>query len=77
MEHKGRYSRGYLPHCDFPDSVQAITFRLADSVAKSLLDSWRRAASNGVVKEEARAELLRKIARDEDAGMATALSATP
>jgi putative transposase len=68
VEHKGRYTRGYLPHCDFPDSVQAITFRLADSIARRLLDSWHRAASNGFAKEGARAELLRKIARYEDAG---------
>jgi putative transposase len=31
-EHKGWYSRNHLPHLDSPDVVQAITFRLADSV---------------------------------------------
>jgi len=31
-EHKGWYSRGYLPHCDEPYRVQMITIRLADSL---------------------------------------------
>ena len=30
--HKGWHSRGYLPHCDAPDLIQSITFRLADSL---------------------------------------------
>jgi putative DNA methylase len=32
MSHKEWYSRGYLPHFDAPGIVQAITFRLADSL---------------------------------------------
>lgn len=68
MDHKGRYTRGYLPHCDFPDSVQAITFRLADSIAKSLWDEWRRAAAADSTKQQIQADLLRKIAKYEDAG---------
>ena len=31
-------SRGYLPHFDQPDSVQALTFRLADSLPREFLD---------------------------------------
>ena len=68
MEHKGRYDRGYLPHCDFADSIQAITFRLADSVARELLDSWRMAVADNRASKETKSELLRKIARYEDAG---------
>ena len=30
--HKGWHSRGYLPHFDQPGLIQAITFRLADSL---------------------------------------------
>jgi putative transposase len=30
--HKGWYSRDHLPHLDVPDLLQAITFRLADSL---------------------------------------------
>lgn len=36
--HKGWYSRGYLPHLDAPETVQAITFRLADSLPAEVLD---------------------------------------
>jgi len=38
-EHKGWYSRGYLPHRDEAGVVQAITFHLADSLPLSLLGS--------------------------------------
>ena len=32
------YSRGYLPHLDAPDTLQFITFRLADSLPQHMLD---------------------------------------
>jgi REP element-mobilizing transposase RayT len=32
------YSRGYLPHCDYPGLLQAITYRLADSLPAGALD---------------------------------------
>ena len=35
--HLGWYSRGYLPHFDEPGRVQAVTFRLADSLPSELL----------------------------------------
>jgi REP element-mobilizing transposase RayT len=42
MHPKGWHSRGYLPHFDSPETVQFVTFRLADSlpahVAKALQD---------------------------------------
>lgn len=31
-QHLGWYSRGYLPHCDHPGLLQAITYHLADSL---------------------------------------------
>ena len=30
--HRGWYHRGYLPHCDQPGLLQAITYHLADSL---------------------------------------------
>jgi len=36
--HKGWYSRGYLPHIDQPGLIQAITFRLADSLPRAKRD---------------------------------------
>lgn len=37
---KGIYNRGFLPHWDFDGSLQAITFRLADSVPKQVIEKW-------------------------------------
>src|SRR5882757_8368796 len=36
MDHKGRYSRGYLPHFDSPETIQFVTFRLADSLPRAV-----------------------------------------
>jgi putative transposase len=36
--HRGWYSRGYLPHCDHPGLLQAITYRLADSLPVAALE---------------------------------------
>ena len=35
--HRGWYSRGYLPHFDHPGLLQAITYRLADSLPAAVL----------------------------------------
>lgn len=37
MQHKGWYSRGYLPHLDSEGSIQFVTFRLADSLPKHVI----------------------------------------
>jgi putative transposase len=36
----GWHERGYLPHCDFPDLVQFVTFRLEDSMPSSHRGEW-------------------------------------
>jgi putative transposase len=36
MNPKGWYSRGYLPHFDSPETIQFVTFRLADSLPKAV-----------------------------------------
>lgn len=36
----GWHERGYLPHCDFPDLVQFVTFRLEDSMPTSRHTEW-------------------------------------
>jgi REP element-mobilizing transposase RayT len=38
----GWHERGYLPHCDFPDLVQFVTFRLADSMPVSWRSEWEQ-----------------------------------
>ena len=40
-EHRWVYSRSYLPHVDAARIVQGITFRLADSVPRSVIAYWR------------------------------------
>lgn len=37
---KGWYTRGYLPHCDKPGTIQMVTFRLADAMPASLRHEW-------------------------------------
>ncbi|MGH8274671.1 MAG: REP-associated tyrosine transposase [Gammaproteobacteria bacterium] len=43
---KGWYSRNYLPHCDTPGLIQAITFRLADALPKAVMERLEQEAEN-------------------------------
>ncbi|HXI73330.1 MAG TPA: transposase [Verrucomicrobiae bacterium] len=36
----GWHERGYLPHCDFPNLIQFVTLRLADSMPVSRRGEW-------------------------------------
>src|SRR5882757_8732337 len=38
---KGWHSRGYLPHLDSPETVQFVTFRLADSLPQARIEALR------------------------------------
>ena len=40
-KHKYWHSRGYLPHCDTPGLIQAVTFRLADSLPAEVVNRLR------------------------------------
>lgn len=40
-KHSGWSDRGYLPHYDKPGLVQAVTFRLADSLPKEKRAEWQ------------------------------------
>ena len=71
-QHRKVYSRSYLPHTDRPGIAQAITFRLADSVPKALIDRWKdEIRSGGRLRTDAarHRELRSRIARYEDAGL--------
>jgi len=37
---RGWYTRGYLPHCDKPGTMQMVTFRLADAMPAGLRPEW-------------------------------------
>ena len=39
--HKSWHSRGYLPHLDQPEIIQAVTFRLADSIPADVIAAWK------------------------------------
>ncbi|SKA38160.1 Transposase IS200 like [Enhydrobacter aerosaccus] len=43
MANKGWHSRNYLPHFDSPEVTQFVTFRLADSLPRQVLDRLQRA----------------------------------
>jgi type I restriction enzyme R subunit/putative DNA methylase len=38
----GWHERGYLPHCDFPNLIQFVTFRLADSLPAARRGEWEQ-----------------------------------
>ena len=42
LESRGNHSRGYLPHLVRPDAFYFVTFRLADSLPKSVLVELQR-----------------------------------
>jgi len=62
---RGWYSRGYLPHCDEPDKIQFITYRLGDSIPKSVLDACDEALALGEIDK---LERMRNIERYLDKG---------
>ncbi len=46
MSHKGWHSRGYLPHFDSAETIQFITFRLADSLPRAVAESLAKLADS-------------------------------
>ena len=77
--HKGIHDRGYLPHWDFADSVQAVTFRLADSLPGKVVNEWKKELKVMLKSPEtqtsrmAQADLHQRIAHFEDAGHGSCL----
>ncbi|HKV14778.1 MAG TPA: transposase [Reyranella sp.] len=43
--HKGWHSRGYLPHFDSSETIQFVTFRLADSLPAEAVERMQRMAA--------------------------------
>lgn len=44
--HKGWHSRGYLPHFDSAEVVQFVTFRLADSLPRAVVEELAKLADS-------------------------------
>lgn len=74
---KGIHSRGYLPHWDFAQSVQAITFRLADSVPNQLIAEWQTELTSLADNLVRKQELHKRISRYEDAGHGSSVLGQP
>jgi REP element-mobilizing transposase RayT len=66
-EKPGWHNRGYLPHFDVPNKVQAITFRLADALPRQVVESWQLELADQPDKER-KVEEQRRLQRYLDAG---------
>jgi REP element-mobilizing transposase RayT len=51
-------SRGYLPHFDGQTTTQFVTYRLADTLPKNLLDSYKRQLDRGSISESEYHDLI-------------------
>jgi len=68
----GWHHRGYLPHVDYPHLWQSVTFRLADSVPRAVVEKWKRELAE-VSSVERERSLRRRIDIYEDAGYGSCL----
>jgi REP element-mobilizing transposase RayT len=73
---RGRYSRGYLPHIDEARATQFLTWRLADSLPKQVLQEWQFELEH-LPPAEAKGEWQRRIEGFLDAGHGSKLLQTP
>lgn len=70
-EPKGWHSRGYLPHLDATQLTQFVTFRLADSVPKMLIECWKQELETDTqytTQSERAAALQESVEQYADAG---------
>ena len=73
--HRGWHSRGYLPHLDAANELQAVTFRLADALPRKVVERWKR---EFLALEGNREQLLhQKITRFEDSGYGSCVLKVP
>jgi REP element-mobilizing transposase RayT len=64
---RGWHYRGYLPHFDGGDIAQSVTFRLGDSMPRSVLETWQQQLEV-CEKSKADKELRRRIEEYLDQG---------
>jgi type I restriction enzyme R subunit/putative DNA methylase len=60
QQHRGWYSRGYLPHFDSPYVIQHITYRLADSLPRAVLEQIQTELRTSIQDEDQRQTALRQ-----------------
>jgi type I restriction enzyme R subunit/putative DNA methylase len=73
---RGWYSRGYLPHCDAPELIQFVTYRLADSLPQSKLVQLREELRR-LPEKQRKIETRKRIEKWLDAGMGCRALAHP
>jgi len=66
------HSRGYIPHWELGEVVQSITFRLADSLPREVLDRWAEELAT-LPKEKAEVRRRARIESALDRGHGEAL----
>jgi REP element-mobilizing transposase RayT len=71
-----RYSRGYLPHFDIGRVPQFITFRLADSLPRQLIDQWEQELAQAA-EEERKREMYRRVEKHLDLGQGSCILRYP
>jgi hypothetical protein len=54
------HSRGYIPHFDSPGTIQHVTFHLADSLPKAVLDRFEEEIRD-MPKSEQKIERYKRI----------------
>ena len=67
MSLRGFHSRGYLPHLDNPKKIQAVTFRLADTLPKSKIEEWKSDLER-FAEDEKSQKLRVLVSKFEDSG---------
>ncbi len=76
QEPPGWYSRGYLPHFDGGEIAQTVTFRLFDSLPRSLLERWSEELAHWPEKS-AEVERRKRIEAYLDRGAGSAFMKDP
>jgi putative DNA methylase len=73
---RGWHCRGYLPHLDASGLIQAVTFRLSDSLPRGVLRKWHEELADRSEDEAVREE-RRRIERFLDGGHGACWLADP
>jgi len=58
-DHRGWHSRGFLPHFDRPNLIQAVTFRLADALPHEVLARLERSLEKQPEDKQSRERRIR------------------
>ncbi|HPE06797.1 MAG TPA: transposase [Smithellaceae bacterium] len=78
QQNRGYYTRGYLPHFDSPHAIQHITYRLADSLPRLVLEQMQAEVKTSLQDDEKRkSELRQRIETYLDAGHGSCILQDP